>query len=397
QREEIFNLPDDQKKQPVSSGNNATTSLYRPRKIIRTSIYGPIDDYIAKKLTQQDNEKFKILLLRLIVSCGWAFYWVNKPEAKELFEFLNPYLKLLDRRAFSRKILEAAVAEEDNEMYDALSKDQIGVTLTFDEWTNVKNEQLLGVMIITSGGRPYVWKATDISLEKETHIEVMDKTNTMINKLKSMNMEVSTVVTDSARPYAASRRRLRLVHRNIVFLPCYAYQLNLYVGEIFKESTNLKITMDQAIKLAAYFKNTRNKYFITKLRDQQKITYKKYYGIAVLGETCWNSYYSVVTSLLQTKQALQANGSLHQDIFDIITLDSFWLNLMSGEEPTCILREFNDFSIRAYPFDDNTYDYFGDIWKYWSYVKDSMAKLGLVACQLYGICINAAAVEYLWS
>ncbi|CAG8645192.1 7899_t:CDS:1, partial [Scutellospora calospora] len=126
------------------------------------------------------------------------------PEAKELFEFLNSHLKLPDRRALSGKILEAAVAEEDNEMYDAFSKDQIGITLTFDEWTNVKNEQLLGVMIITSGGRLYVWKATDISLEKETYIEVMDKTNAMINELKSMNTEVSAIVTDSAGPYAVS-------------------------------------------------------------------------------------------------------------------------------------------------------------------------------------------------
>ena len=30
---------------------------------------------------------------------GWALHWVNKPEAKELFEFLNPHLKLPDRRA----------------------------------------------------------------------------------------------------------------------------------------------------------------------------------------------------------------------------------------------------------------------------------------------------------
>ncbi|CAG8844196.1 37865_t:CDS:1, partial [Gigaspora margarita] len=63
---------------------------------------------------------------------------------------------------------------------------------------------------------------------------------------------------------------------------------NLSVGEIFKESTELKTTMDQAIRLTTFFRNANNKYFIVKLRDQQKLTYKKYYGIAVLGETRWN-------------------------------------------------------------------------------------------------------------
>ncbi|CAG8783063.1 8227_t:CDS:2, partial [Cetraspora pellucida] len=67
------------------------------------------------------------------------------------------------------------------------------------------------------------------------------------------------------------------------------------------------------------------------------------------------------------------------------------------EEPTCILREFNDFSLGSYPFNDKTYNQFGDIWKYWSYAKDSTKELGLVACWLYGVCVNAAAVERLWS
>ena len=90
-------------------------------------------------------------------------------------------------------------------MHEALREDPTGVTLTFDGWTNVKNEQLLGVMIITSEGKPYVWKATDISIERESHIEVMEKTKIMIDELKNMEVKVSAVVTDSAGPYAASR------------------------------------------------------------------------------------------------------------------------------------------------------------------------------------------------
>jgi hypothetical protein len=86
-----------------------------------------------------------------------------------------------------------------------LKENPIGVTLTFDGWTNVKNEQLLGVVIMTSEGRPYIWKAVDISLERETHIEVMEKTENMISELKSKQINVCAVVTDSASVYAAVR------------------------------------------------------------------------------------------------------------------------------------------------------------------------------------------------
>ena len=73
-----------------------------------------------------------MLLLRLSVSCGWALSWVNKPEAKDLFNFLNPFLKLPDRRVLGGNILKEVVAEADNAMEIALKEDPVGVTLTFD-------------------------------------------------------------------------------------------------------------------------------------------------------------------------------------------------------------------------------------------------------------------------
>ena len=86
-----------------------------------------------------------------------------------------------------------------------------------------------------------------------------------------------------------------------MFLPCFAHQLNLCIGEIFKESTDLKSTLNNA----TFFKIANNKFFIGKFRDQQKITYGKYYSIATPGETRWNSYYEVCLSILRNQQALQ--------------------------------------------------------------------------------------------
>jgi len=57
------------------------------------------------------------------------------------------------------------------------------------------------------------------------------------------------------------------------------------VSEIFKESTDLKVSMNYAIKIITYFKNANNKFFIAKLRDQQKNNYGKYYTLAASGET----------------------------------------------------------------------------------------------------------------
>ncbi len=79
-----------------------------------------------------------------------------------------------------------------------IKKDPIGITLTFDGWINVKNEQLLGAVLITLEGRPYVWKAVDISSERENHVKVIKKTESMLIELKTKEITICAVVTDSA-------------------------------------------------------------------------------------------------------------------------------------------------------------------------------------------------------
>jgi hypothetical protein len=76
----------------------------------------------------------------------------------------------------------------------------------------------------------------------------------------------------------------------------------------------------------------------------------------------------------------------------------YYYRAWSGKEPKCILREFDDFRLAKFPFDLESYRQFNhDIWRYWCYVSDSTNELGLVACRIFGICVNAASVERLWS
>jgi hypothetical protein len=57
-----------------------------------------------------------------------------------LFDFLNPFLKLPDRRVLEGDILKQVVGDADKAMETALKEDPVGIILTFDGWTNIKNE-----------------------------------------------------------------------------------------------------------------------------------------------------------------------------------------------------------------------------------------------------------------
>ncbi|PKY43293.1 hypothetical protein RhiirA4_509250 [Rhizophagus irregularis] len=127
-----------------------------------------------------------MLLLLLTVSCRWALSWVNKSEAKELFEFLNSFLKLPDRRVLGGDILDKVVVELNDAMDIAL-----------------KENPLLETVLLTSEGKPYVWKAMDISSECENYIGVIDKTEKMLEDLKKKEITICAIVTDSASAYAA--------------------------------------------------------------------------------------------------------------------------------------------------------------------------------------------------
>ena len=63
------------------------------------------------------------------------------------------------------------------------------------------------------------------------------------------------------------------------------------MGEIFKESTEFKVT----------------KFFIGQLKELQYEIYKKYITPIAPGETRWNSIYEMYLSLLKTQQALQVS------------------------------------------------------------------------------------------
>ena len=64
------------------------------------------------------------------------------------------------------------------------------------------------------------------------------------------------------------RRIMRIEYPNKVFLPCMAHQMNLIVGEIFKESDIYQQTSIKAVKIVSYFHSSA--YFTGLLRNEQK-------------------------------------------------------------------------------------------------------------------------------
>ncbi|CAG8724192.1 1521_t:CDS:2, partial [Rhizophagus irregularis] len=79
-----------------------------------------------------------------------SFQWVNNPSTHALFHWLNLKLKLPDRKQLAGPILDQAIKSIKQLRKEKLNQvhKQAGITLSFNGWKNIVNQELLGIMII---------------------------------------------------------------------------------------------------------------------------------------------------------------------------------------------------------------------------------------------------------
>ncbi|PKB98587.1 hypothetical protein RhiirA5_464210 [Rhizophagus irregularis] len=243
---------DDDSASISSFRTNSTSSSFNLSRRSSESYYqSSISKFAVRDLNKSEIPKFHDLLIRMTVSNGWSFQWVNNPSTHAFFHWLNPKLKLPDRKQLAGPILDQAIKGIEQLRKEKLNQvhEQAGITLSFDGWKNIVNQELLGIMIILPSGETLIWKAVDISDQRGRAIDVIPKIEEILNDLKEQSIKVAALVSDSAAAYASARRQLRLKYPQYVFLPCFAHQCNLAVGEIFKESSILKNASTNAVKL----------------------------------------------------------------------------------------------------------------------------------------------------
>ncbi|CAB4390526.1 unnamed protein product [Rhizophagus irregularis] len=112
-----------------------------------------------------------------------------------------------------------------------------------------------------------IWKAINCGGNRGTANEIIRITQQLFAELNQENIRVNGLVTDSASENASARKQLQLLYRDKLFLPCFAHQMNLCVGDIFKESNSLTKVGEQAVAIASFFNRAKN--LATKIEEQE--------------------------------------------------------------------------------------------------------------------------------
>ncbi|CAB4380184.1 unnamed protein product [Rhizophagus irregularis] len=263
-------VPEDKRKL-----DNATSSSNK--QITLTSFY-------RRPMSSKDTPTFEALVVKMCISNGLPFSFVENEETQAVFNFVAPGLKLPNRKKLGGKLLLNTSDNFQKNILKIAQSDEFGLTATFDGWTNVKQENIWGVVLITSK-------------------DVMRHIEQLIDETENKNIYIKAFISDSAGEYAAARRQLRRKYPARIFLPCMAHQMNLVFGDIFKENEIFKRISKEAIRIVSFFHNST--YFTGNLRDEQKRIYNKTIQLISPGDTRWNSYYFCFHSLLKTQAALK--------------------------------------------------------------------------------------------
>ncbi|CAG8592562.1 20314_t:CDS:1, partial [Cetraspora pellucida] len=62
----------------------------------------------------------------------WSLSWMNNPEVKKCYKFLNLLLILPDHQTLSNQVLTKIVNDTNKNIKITLKKDQIDITLTYN-------------------------------------------------------------------------------------------------------------------------------------------------------------------------------------------------------------------------------------------------------------------------
>jgi hypothetical protein len=110
--------------------------------------------------------------------------------------------------------------------------------------------------------------------------------------------DVSAVITDNVGNCARARRILALCWPKIIFLICYAHQINLLVKDVIV--TSWQITISQVHAIVSTLNKSTTKW-LPRLCEIMKATYGYSLAIVQMADMRWNSVQGMLVSLLRVR------------------------------------------------------------------------------------------------
>ncbi|CAG8698316.1 16541_t:CDS:2, partial [Gigaspora margarita] len=171
-------------------------------------------------------------------------------------------------------------------------------------WKNVAKQNIFSITCIIEESEVIIYDARDISSEHSTIEATIKLVKNLLIEDGLKDINIIAIVTDSSSGYAAARRKLRKELLTIIWLPCFAYQANLCIADIFKSLQSFFSAIKQAIVVTTFF--NKSPFFTTLLKNICNDFKIPYFALTNPCETRWYSYFNCIRALLKVECALRS-------------------------------------------------------------------------------------------
>ena len=265
--------------------------------------------------------------------------FIDKQSTIAFFEEIAPGIKqyMPSRRVLGGRILgdHAARCEANDEKLLRCVQAKTGgrVNLLSDVWQNIAKNHLMGCQL-SLFGRVYTFEVAAVG-DRHDGVAIAKQLEGIMNKAMEKDWDVGAIVTDNTGQCGRARRILALRWPRVIFLHCFAHDINNLVKAVLKSSFR-----DVATEAATAVNcmNASSSKWLQRARVLMQESYGTKLAFIPLCDTRWNSMQESFASLLRVRHALEAlYFRYHQkektpDAIKFFGDPDFWTRLMVAEE-----------------------------------------------------------------
>jgi len=297
---------------------------------------------VQRRLSKAEKGTFERLLAEFQAENLLPDGFVEHGSTRRLLDFVCPGISsyLPSRHRQGRSILTAHAkhcsAAETKALVNVQKETGGRVNFLSDVWQNVSRDHLLGCQL-TLFGQTMSYALPGVG-NRHDGVAIADELERVMKHAMDADEKwvIGAVVTDNAGQCGRARRILALRWPRIVFIFCFAHDINNLVKSVLKTPSFRQIGSQAAAVVNVL--NASSSKWLQRARE----VIVRFYGVRLalfsLCETRWNSMHSCFASLLRVRTALKAFARTYEahsdfpDTLRVLTSDSFWRKLLTSEQ-----------------------------------------------------------------
>lgn len=268
-----------------------------------------IKNFYQPKIGKVQKLKFECQMVRAAIASNHPLNSLSNPEYEKAFQILNPSYTISGKTTLRTTVFDLVSEQERNKVQSIYEKGCY-ISISIDGWVTPGHRKWFGVCGLLrslQNGNSTIdaRRFEDITLEGETEVLITRELKEEIQKvqeslaIKSKKSKLGSIITDSAKPNIAAKRKLQGEFPELLFLPCHAHQLNLFAGNILTHDAT-KATICSAIDLINFFhthpKQKARLQNIMQKRIGKQLEFVQY------GNTRWYSHYQMILRIFRAKR-----------------------------------------------------------------------------------------------